>query len=119
MRVDFGARRRQQQSRPFSPLQDVGHDTNDRTKLVIRDLLFQQQIAVPYAPPGSYKSFVTIALCSMLAHGPEWQGRKLKRCRVVYMAGEGFPMFRYRRQAWFKHNAIPKEDDGFEVIQAR
>ena len=84
---------------------------------LIRDLLFQQQIAVAYAPPGSYKSFVAIALCSMLAHGMEWQGRKLKQCRVVYVAGEGFPMFRYRRQAWFKHNGIPEQDDGFEVIQ--
>ena len=84
---------------------------------LIRDLLFQQQIAVAYAPPGSYKSFVAIALCSMLAHGMEWQGRKLKQHRVVYVAGEGFPMFRYRRQAWFKHNGMSEQDDGFEVIQ--
>ena len=84
---------------------------------LIRDLLFQQQIAVCYAPPGSYKSFVAIALCSMLAHGMEWQGRKLKKPRVVYVAGEGFPMFRYRRQAWFKHNGIREQDDGFEVVK--
>ena len=84
---------------------------------LIRHLLFQQQIAVAYAPPGSFKSFVAIALCSMLAHGMEWQGRKLMPHRVVYVAGEGFPMFRYRRQAWFKHNGISEQDDGFEVIQ--
>jgi hypothetical protein len=36
---------------------------------------------------------------------------------VIYVAGEGFPMFRYRRQAWFRHNDIPEQDDGFEVVQ--
>lgn len=84
---------------------------------LIRDLLFEQQVSVVHAPPGSFKSFVVLSLCSMLVHGMVWHGRKLKPCRVVYVAGEGFPMFRYRRLAWFKDNNIPEHDDGLEVIE--
>lgn len=85
-------------------------------KWLIRDLIFQRQIGVVYAPPTSFKSFVALDLCSRLVHGLEWQVKKLKPCRVVYVAGEGFPMFYNRRLAWFKHHSIPVADDGLEVV---
>jgi hypothetical protein len=84
---------------------------------LIRDLIFQQQVGVVYAPPGSFKSFVVLGLCSMLVHGMEWQGHNMKPRRVIYVAGEGFPMFYNRRRAWFKHHGIQEQDDGLEVIE--
>jgi AAA domain len=87
-------------------------------KWLIRDLLFQQQVGVVYAPPSSFKSFLAIDLCSRLVRGLDWQGRKLKSSRVLYVAGEGFPMFRLRRLAWLKHNGLPDQDDGLEVIDS-
>jgi hypothetical protein len=83
---------------------------------LIRDLAFEQQIILCFAPPQSFKSFLVHALASMLAHGMEWQGRLLKPRRVIYVAGEGFPMFYFRRLAWFKHHGLPPEDDGLEVV---
>lgn len=85
-------------------------------KWLIRDLLFQQQVAVAYAPPGSFKSFVALDLASRLAHGMEWQGRNMLPCRVVYVAGEGFPMFYNRRLAWFKKNNLKPTRDGLSVV---
>ena len=85
-------------------------------KWLIRDLLYERQIAVLCAPSGSYKSFFTLALCSMLAHEMPWQGRPLKRRRVIYLAGEGFPLFGMRRLAWFKHHRMVPADDALEVI---
>ena len=85
-------------------------------KWLIRNLIFQQQIGLVYAPPGSFKSFVALDLCTRLAHGMEWHGKNLKPCRVLYVAGEGFPMFYNRRLAWFRHHSIPIADDGVEVV---
>jgi hypothetical protein len=85
-------------------------------KWLIRDLIFEQQLGVVYAPPGSFKSFVALDLCSRLAHGMAWNGKRLKPRRVLYVAGEGFPMLYNRRLAWFKHHSIPVADDGLEVV---
>ena len=84
---------------------------------LIRNLIFQQQIGVVYAPPGSFKSFVMLDLCSRLTHGMEWQGRALKPCRVLYVAGEGYAMLYNRRLAWFMQNGMAPADDGLEVIE--
>jgi hypothetical protein len=46
-----------------------------------------------------------------------WNGRYLKPCRVIYVAGEGYAMFYNRRLAWFKHNDIEPENDGLDVVQ--
>jgi hypothetical protein len=83
---------------------------------LIRNFLFQRQVGVIYGPPGSYKSFVVQALASMLAHGMEWEGRPLRKCRTVYVAAEGYAMFRARRLAWFRHHGTNPQDDGVEVI---
>ena len=83
---------------------------------LIRDLIFQRQIGVVYAPPGSFKSFVTLDLCSRLVHGLEWKNRALKPHKVIYVAGEGFSMFYHRRLAWFKHHGLPPCDDGLGVV---
>ena len=85
-------------------------------KWLIRDLIYERQIAVLCAPSGSYKSFLTLALCSMLVHPMTWQGRPLKMRRVIYLAGEGFPLFGMRRLAWFKHHKMEACDDGLEVV---
>jgi hypothetical protein len=83
---------------------------------LIRDLIFEQQIIVFCAESGSYKSFIALALSAMLAHGKKWKERPLKKRKVVYLAGEGFPMFGLRRRAWLKHHGIKFEDDGLEII---
>jgi len=85
-------------------------------KWLIPDLLFQRQIALLYGAPGTFKSFVCIDLMLRLAHGMEWQGRPLKAARVLYVAGEGFPMFYARCLAWFKHHGIEMDDRNFVVV---
>lgn len=81
-----------------------------------RDLLFKGQIAFLFGPPQSLKSFIALELGSRLAHGMEWQGRPLKSCNVVYVAGEGFALFGARRRAWFKFHEMALENDGLFVL---
>jgi hypothetical protein len=83
---------------------------------LIRDLIYERQVGVFYAPTGTYKTFVVIGLGGMKVHSMEWLGRRLKPCNVIYMAGEGFAMFGLRRLAWFKLHGMEPIDDGFEVI---
>lgn len=83
---------------------------------LIKDMLFEQQIAVFCATSGSYKSFIALAISCMLAHEMTWMGRKLKKRRVVYLAGEGFPLFGHRRMAWNIQHGKQFEDDGLEII---
>lgn len=88
----------------------------NRPRWLIPNLLMQQQIGVIYGPPGSFKSFIVLDLGLRLAHGMEWQGRPLTRSNIVYAAGEGFPMFLHRLEAWFKFHDQPEDDDGLAVI---
>jgi AAA domain len=85
-------------------------------KWLIRDMIYEKQVAVFCASSGSFKSFIALALCSMLAHEMPWMGRKLKKRRCIYLAGEGFPLFGQRRMAWFNYHGIDYADDGVEVI---
>jgi hypothetical protein len=39
---------------------------------LIRDVMFERQVGLVYAPPGSFKSFIVLDLCSRLVHGLEW-----------------------------------------------
>ncbi len=83
---------------------------------LIPDLLFEGQVGMVYAEPGSFKSFIVLALASSLAHGLEWQGVSLDRGNVIYVAGEGAAMMKLRRQAWFLHHDIEVADDGLFVV---
>lgn len=82
----------------------------------LRDLLFKGQIAFAYGPSQSLKSFIMLDLASRKVHGMDWQGRPLKPCNVVYVAGEGFPLFGARRRAWFKFHEMALENDGLFVL---
>jgi len=119
--LGLGAKTEAKQDDPTNPprfhrykMKDILNSTIP--KWLIRDLLFEKQIAVMCAPSQSFKSFIALALASMLAHAMEWQGRRLKQRRVIYVAGEGFPLFGLRRRAWFKHHKLQVENDGVEVI---
>lgn len=110
--------------RPYQPqrMSDMMRDAQ-RPQWLIPDLLFERQIGVAYGPPQSLKSFLLHDIGSRLVHGMDWHDKPLKRCRVLYLAGEGYPMFSHRRLAWFKHHNIPIYDtsgavidDAFEVV---
>lgn len=55
-------------------------------------------------PTKQYKSFVAIDLAAHVSLGLEWQGRKVRPGRVVYVAGEGAAGMRKRLQAWAAFN---------------
>lgn len=83
---------------------------------LIPDLLYEGQIGVMWGQPGSCKSFLAIALASMIAQGKPWQGEDIDRGNVLYVAGEGASMMYLRRRAWFLLHGMKEADDGFDVV---
>jgi hypothetical protein len=83
---------------------------------LIPGVIYERSVAMVYGPPDSFKSFVILHLASLLAHGMRWNGYDLKARPVLYVAGEGAPMFGRRRKAWFLHHDLPLDDDNLTVI---
>ncbi|MFO1104587.1 MAG: AAA family ATPase [Amaricoccus sp.] len=59
------------------------------TPYLVRDLLDQGAASVVYGPSNSGKTFFALDLAFHLATGKEWNGRKVKRAAVLYLALEG------------------------------
>ena len=65
-----------------------------------------------YAPPESYKSFVTIDLALSVASGIAWQGHATMPGFVIYIAGEGVGGLSKRLLAWhMRHEIDPSVPD--------
>lgn len=63
-------------------------------------------LAVLYAPPESFKSFVAIDLALCVATGLPWHGRSVEKGYSIYIAAEGGPGIGKRARAWLQHRGI-------------
>ena len=74
-------------------------------------------IGVVWGGPGSGKTFGLLDLCLAVARGIRWQGRRVKRCGVAYIATEG--ALRNRVAAYLAHNHLEASDlSGFRVLHS-
>jgi len=69
---------------------------------LIRGILPADSVGMVWAPPDSFKSFLTLDWALSVASGLDWLGHKVKPGRVWYLAGEGQGGLRVRVQAWRK-----------------
>lgn len=103
-------------SQKFRPVQTEDFATDALPQWLLPDLLFEQQIGVCYAPPGSYKTFTVLSLALLLAYGMTLHGRRLYARNVVYVAGEGGTMVSIRKRAWLHHHGLPIKNDGLSIL---
>lgn len=81
---------------------------------ILTNFLYEDALSVVYGPPGSYKSFVVLDWMCHIALGKPWQGREVKKCRVIYLAAEGIRGYRRRISAWCHHfERKPEELEAF------
>jgi hypothetical protein len=79
---------------------------------LIDDILPAGVVAALYGQPGIGKSFVATAWTLSIASGSSWQGRCVRKGKVLYVAGEGSFGLAQRRRAWIQHEQInPFEGD--------
>lgn len=68
---------------------------------LVKGLIYQRELVVPYGAPGSGKTFVVLNLALAIASdAPTWAGRKATGGQVVYVAGEGVRGIHNRIRAW-------------------
>jgi hypothetical protein len=71
-----------------------------------------------YGPYASLKSFAALDLSLCLAYGIPWQGRPVKRCAVLYIAGEGVRGVGKRVKAWLIHHGLEEQSGAFRLVSA-
>jgi hypothetical protein len=74
---------------------------------LVRDYLERDSLAVIYGAPGGGKSFLSVDIAASVATGRPWQGHKVTRGRVFYIAGEGHNGLARRFRAWELANDTP------------
>jgi hypothetical protein len=78
-----------------------------KNRWVIRKIFEEGALAMLYAPPGLYKSFLSVAVCGSIASGKDFYGFPVKTPGpVVYIAGEGKAGIVRRFHAWAQENAV-------------
>jgi hypothetical protein len=68
-------------------------------------------VSMTYGDANTGKTFVDLDIALCIAYGMEWQGRKLKQGRVLYIYGEGNEGLANRIEAWQQHNNKPETDN--------
>ena len=72
---------------------------------LVKHWLQDQALIMVHGPSGGGKTFVVLDWCLRMASGvPEWMDCKVKKSRVVYLAGEGHHGLRGRVAAWKHHH---------------
>ncbi len=71
---------------------------------LVYDLLNLDSEAWMIGAPGSLKSFVALDLAGHIGQGREWQGHRVRKAPVLYIAAEGTSGMVLRTRAWEKVN---------------
>jgi HSP20 family molecular chaperone IbpA len=74
--------------------------------------------ALLYGAFASLKSFLALDLALCVAYGIPWQGREVKQCAVLYIAGEGVRGLARRIKAWQIHHGLEDATAPFRVLSA-
>jgi hypothetical protein len=81
---------------------------------LVKNFLPKATLGVLFGESGSGKSFLTYDLCAAIARGlDEWNGKKVKKGRVMYVVAEGEAGFVNRIHAYCHQQGISPED--FEI----
>lgn len=87
---------------------------------IIKGFLPQATYGMIYGESGSGKSFVTYDMCAAIVRGEEWQGKRVKKGRVLYVVAEGQAGFVNRGRAYVEHQGIKHSDlDDLDYITDR
>jgi len=76
---------------------------------IIDGYLPEGVIAMLYGPSGHGKSFLCLDMAFHVALGTDWQGHKVRKTSVVYLASEGGSGISKRLRAWLEYHKIDPE----------
>lgn len=70
---------------------------------LVDQYLVSHGVSMLYAPPASFKSFISLDLALSVAHGVSWRGINVQPASVLYIAAEGKSGVYARVLAWAHH----------------
>lgn len=74
---------------------------------MVQGVLPASGFAAVYGPSGSGKSFLVLDLCTAIAAGAGWFGRRANAAPVTYVCLEGEAGLSKRARAWSAHRGMP------------
>ncbi|QUN44654.1 AAA family ATPase [Burkholderia cenocepacia] len=74
---------------------------------MVQGVLPASGFAAVYGPSGSGKSFLVLDLCTAIAAGAAWFGRRANAAPVTYVCLEGEAGLSKRARAWSAHRGMP------------
>ena len=95
------------------------HELQDMPKIfsLIKGVLDQGGSSVIYGDSNSGKTFIAVMMALYIALGWEWCGRRVRQCRVLYIAAEAGGSIVRRLEAFALHHGL-KDLPGFHLIPA-
>lgn len=85
-------------------------DDFSEPEFLIDTLIEKDTLGTLFAPSGTFKSFMAIAMACCVATGTDFYGRKVEQGTAFYIYGEGGKGVNRRFKAWSQHNGKGKGD---------
>jgi hypothetical protein len=85
---------------------------------LVKGVIPQAGLCVLYGESGSGKTFMALDIAMAMALGTPWRERRVRQCRIVYIAAEGAGGFRNRVVAALRHRGLRASDVPMTVINA-
>ena len=79
-------------------------------QFLVEAMIEERSLALVFGRPASGKSFFAVDVAASISIGEPFQGLKVQKGDVVYIAGEGHRGLRRRFDAWAKHHEINPKD---------
>lgn len=87
---------------------------------IIKGFIPHATYGMIFGESGSGKSFITYDICASIVRGEEWQGKRVRKGRVLYVVAEGQAGFVNRGRAYVEHQGIQHSDlDDLDYITDR
>lgn len=109
-----------EKSNRFKPIRADVFANRKPPRWIIKGILPERSTGMTFGGSGDGKTFVLVDMVCRIAMGMEWQGRKVRRGRVVYICAEGAGGFTSRIRAWALQNKkdLKELGDWLTVIPA-
>ena len=104
----------------FTPIRADVFANRKPPRWIIKGVLPERSTGMTFGGSGDGKTFVLVDMVCRIAMGLPWQGRKVRRGRVVYICAEGAGGFTSRIKAWAQINNVNLKElgDWLTVIPA-
>lgn len=87
---------------------------------IVKDFLPHATVGVIFGESGSGKSFLSYDMCAAIVRGVEWNGKRVRKGRVLYIVAEGQAGFVNRGRAYVEHQGIAHSElDDLDYITDR